>query len=247
MRFISHRGESMDAPENTIPAFKLSYERNTSGMECDIHLTRDNVLVTIHDSNTKRVGDRKMDVENSTFAQLQEVDVCNGMAQFKNTTIPEFSQTLQYLGADRYYYVEIKEDDPAVIDAMIAELDKAQIAPEQVVMISFSENIVKIFKERHPSRKALLLVSSSINTHGHWTPNADELIAKLRELNADGVDIGANLHCINQEYVNKVKAAGFDFAVWTIDNENIAKTFIDYGVDAITSNCAGYLQEIFDK
>ncbi|MBE6364708.1 MAG: hypothetical protein E7053_03020 [Lentisphaerae bacterium] len=247
MIFISHRGESIDAPENTLPAFELSRQRNTSGMECDIHLTQDNVLVTIHDNHTGRVGNKKMDVENSTYAQLQTVDVSNGKAGFKNIKIPKFSQTLQHLGNDRIFYIEIKGNDPAVIDAMIQELDNAQIAPEQVVMIAFAEEIVRIFKERYPSRKALLLVLCSINPHGHWTPSADELIAKLRELNADGVDIGANLHCINQEYVNKVKAAGFDFAVWTIDNENIAKTFIDYGVDAITSNCAGYLQEIFDK
>ena len=35
VKWISHRGESIDAPENSIPAFKLSLERQTDGMECD--------------------------------------------------------------------------------------------------------------------------------------------------------------------------------------------------------------------
>ncbi len=247
MIFISHRGESMDAPENTLPAFELSNRRNTAGMECDIHLTEDNVLVTIHDHHTGRVGDRNLCVEESTYAQLQSVDVSNGKAGFKNTAIPKFSQTLQYLGTGRTFYVEIKGDDPAIIDAMIKELDEAGIAPEQIVMIAFSEKIVRIFKERYPSRKALLLISAGITDDGRWYPNADELIAKLRELNADGVDISHNLFLINREYIRKVKNAGFHFAVWTVDDENIAKIFINYGVDAITSNCAGHLQTVFAK
>ena len=41
VKWISHRGESADAPENSIAAFKLSLERRTDCMECDVHLTRD--------------------------------------------------------------------------------------------------------------------------------------------------------------------------------------------------------------
>ncbi|MBR2720982.1 MAG: glycerophosphodiester phosphodiesterase, partial [Lentisphaeria bacterium] len=38
VKWISHRGESLDAPENSLAAFKLSLERKTDGMECDVHL-----------------------------------------------------------------------------------------------------------------------------------------------------------------------------------------------------------------
>ena len=245
MIFISHRGESVDAPENTIPAFKLAMERNTSGSECDIHLTRDNVLVTIHDSNTRRIGDREMVVEESAYSELEMVDASNHKPEYSGTKIPRFSETLKYLGSDRLYYVEIKSGDPAVIDAMIDELDKAGIAPEQVVMISFYENIVRIFKERYPERKALLLLSFRVFSNGTWAPTANQLIAKLRDLNADGIDIGGHLNFISADYIRRVKDAGFEFAVWTIDDENTAKAFIDLGVDAITSNCAARLQKIF--
>ena len=37
-KWISHRGESYDAPENTVPAFRLSQEKKTDGMECDIYM-----------------------------------------------------------------------------------------------------------------------------------------------------------------------------------------------------------------
>ena len=39
--YISHRGESADAPENTMAAFRLAWERGTDGIECDVHRTAD--------------------------------------------------------------------------------------------------------------------------------------------------------------------------------------------------------------
>ena len=39
-RFLSHRGESDDAPENTLAAYKLAMERDSDGIELDIPETR---------------------------------------------------------------------------------------------------------------------------------------------------------------------------------------------------------------
>ena len=246
MIWISHRGESKDAPENTIPAFQLSLDRKTDGMECDIHLTADKELVTCHDSDTIRTCGESMVIEETTFAELQKLDASNKKAEYTDTRIPLFSETLKCLGS-RLYYVEIKKDDPEVITAMIEELEKAEIPAEQIVMISFNENIVKIFKERYPERQALWLTGFKVNQDGTWNYTADELIEKLRFLGADGVDIHGNLVFITPEYVAKVKAAGFKFAVWTIDDENQARRLIDCGVDAITSNRAAYLRGVIEE
>lgn len=246
MIWISHRGESMDAPENTVPAFQLSLDRKTDGMECDIHLTADKKLVTCHDSDTIRTCGKSMVIEEVTFDELQTLDASNKKPQYINTRIPLFSDTLKCLG-NRQYYVEIKLDDPEVITAMVDELDKAGIPAEQIVMISFNENIVKIFKERYPEREALWLTGFKAHADGTWNFTADQLIEKLRELGADGVDIHANMVFLTEEYVAKVKAAGFKFAVWTVDDENQAKRLISLGVDAITSNRAAYLRGVIEK
>ena len=113
MVWISHRGESKDAPENTVPAFQLSLDRNTYGMECDIHLTADKKLVTCHDANTIRTCGEAMIIEETSFEKLQTLDASNKKAEYFNTRIPLFSDTLKCLG-NRLYYVEIKEDDPEV-------------------------------------------------------------------------------------------------------------------------------------
>ncbi|MBR4956402.1 MAG: glycerophosphodiester phosphodiesterase, partial [Lentisphaeria bacterium] len=56
MLWISHRGESADAPENTLEAFILGRERKTDGCECDVYLSRDGRMMVCHDSTTLRMG-----------------------------------------------------------------------------------------------------------------------------------------------------------------------------------------------
>ena len=47
--FICHRGESLDAPENTLPAYKTAVDRGF-GFECDIYLSADKRVFTFHDA-----------------------------------------------------------------------------------------------------------------------------------------------------------------------------------------------------
>lgn len=238
--WISHRGESYDAPENTVPAFALSQERKTHGMECDIHFTADGKVVCSHDASTLRTSGKDLAISQSTFAELQTVDVWNQKAGYENTRIPLFTDTIKYLGDDRTYYVEIKCGDLKLVPELLKLIASSGKPKEQFVMISFSDEVVKLYKEMAPDHKAYLL------TGGNPAVEINELIRRLKACHADGIDIGAAGENIDQAYVDRVHAEGFDFTVWTIDTVELAKKFLDFGVEAITSNRAGYLMEIFN-
>ena len=49
---IAHRGASSYAPENTMAAFDLALQMGVRHLELDVHLTRDDDLVVIHDDTT---------------------------------------------------------------------------------------------------------------------------------------------------------------------------------------------------
>ncbi len=234
--FISHRGESLDAPENTIPAFALSFERQSDGMECDVHFTADGKVVCNHDGDTGRVGNVKKFVAETEYAELVKVDVCDSKAGYENVSIPLFADTLKFAGNGRKYLVEIKVTDPAMPQAIIDQADAAGIAPEDLIIISFHEDVIRNFKTIAPERKALLLIS------GNPAIPADQVIGLLMACDADGVDIYAADN-IDQEYVDTLRRAGYDFAVWTIDDAAKAGKFMDLGVDVITSNCAAKLKK----
>jgi glycerophosphoryl diester phosphodiesterase len=41
---------------------------------------------------------------------------------------------------------------------------------------------------------------------------------------------------VTEEFVRKVKSAGFKFGVWTVDDTKNARIFLERGVDAVTTN-----------
>src|SRR6476646_10554366 len=71
---IAHRGESADAPENTMAAFRLAWERKVRAIELDVHLTGDGKLIVVHDADTKRVAGTKRIIKESTLDDLRSLD-----------------------------------------------------------------------------------------------------------------------------------------------------------------------------
>ena len=158
MLWVSHRGESCDAPENTLEAFKLALERDTDAWETDIHLTSDHVVVCCHDANTKRTCGVDKEIAQATFEELQSLDASNGKVDYKGAKIPAFADLLALLPQGKLLFTEIKADDPALADAMVSEIDKSQATREQIIVISFHANMIKFCKEKYPEMKALYLI-----------------------------------------------------------------------------------------
>ncbi|MCB9949963.1 MAG: hypothetical protein H6824_03175 [Planctomycetaceae bacterium] len=94
---VAHRGASYDAPENTLPAFKLAWEKGADAIEGDFYLTKDQQIVCIHDKDTKRTGKNQpvLTVAESTLAELRKVDVGSWKdAKYKETFIPTIQEVL---------------------------------------------------------------------------------------------------------------------------------------------------------
>ncbi|MBE6356028.1 MAG: glycerophosphodiester phosphodiesterase [Lentisphaerae bacterium] len=239
VKWISHRGESMDAPENTLAAFRLSQERQTDGMECDVYLTTDGKVMVCHDPNTTRMGSARLYVEKSSSADLRAITVSGAFQQkYPGEKIPFLSETFQFLGGSREYYIELKGTNPELIPALKAEVEKSGIPSEQIVFISFSRELIRGMKHAMPRCRALWLNDLR---REYGIVSADELIAELEHLGVDGVD-GWDHPDITGELVDAVHRAGKIFAVWTVDNPDSAAHLISCGVDVITSNCAALLQ-----
>lgn len=229
-----------------MPAFKLALKNNADGIECDVQLTADGKLIAMHVPTTKSTAKINKIISQSTYSELKKIDVSYNKQGYSNTKIPLFSEILKILD-DRCCYVEIKADDIAVIDAMVKYAEQAAIPKEQIILISFKSNIIKKYEERYPDRKTLLLADFRVFPNGTWRYTAEQLIAKLKKIKADGVDIHANFNFLNKNYAKKVKTAGFIFAVYTVDSVHTAQRLSDMGVDSITGNRAGHLKNKLNK
>ena len=73
MKIYAHRGSSGTHPENTIAAFKAAAKLPVHGVEFDIHMT-DQELVVIHDETIDRTSNGTGFIKDMTLAELKEFD-----------------------------------------------------------------------------------------------------------------------------------------------------------------------------
>ena len=243
---IAHRGESVDAPENTLPAYRTAVERGF-GFECDIYLAKDGKLFTFHDGTLGRTTagantNRCTDVD--WAGTVSKVNV-GGWGKWKGSkfdpTRPAlFSEVLALAREGRYIYVEVKGNNPAWVPYIKAEMEKAKnVNPGNVLFISFGDRVCAELKRAMPEYRVYFLTGSGVFT-------APKLIDKLRELGVDGVDIHFHEEEHDAAYVKPVKDAGFSFHVWTVDDLEKAKKAFAAGADTLTTNCAKKLLDEYE-
>lgn len=237
MLWIAHRGESFDAPENTMSAFRLATQSGADGIECDIHLTSDGEIVCIHDANTKRTSGIDLEVSKTPLSELRKLDFGSWKGiRWQGEKIPLLAELLDVIKPDMKVFIEIKSD-PITVTAMKRILQKSALADEQVVIISFDKEAIIQTKKQLPRLKAYWLCSYDENRN----PSAEEIISVLHQTGADGVDSNC-ANFINAEFVDKIHNAGFEFHAWTVDELEKAIKFKALKVDSITSNRAGLLK-----
>ena len=242
IRWISHRGESYIAPENTIPAFELA-NKTSDGMETDLMLTADGMIVCNHDGSTKRVSGVDKIIGKSTFAELQKVDVSNKKKGFSNVRTPLFSETLKYLGKDQTYFIEVKGAGNAgrvdIVKKAAAEIKAAGISDKQIIFFDADDSVLRDIKNVLPEYSTMLTLAR------YPSPDPEKLIFRLMQCGADGINI-AGLTDLDEDYVKTLHDAGYLVAVWTVNDGKWATRFYAAGVDYMLSDLAGIFKKGFD-
>ncbi len=226
---IAHRGASHDAPENTLPAFKLAWEQGADGIEGDFRLTVDGKIACLHDPDTGRVsgGGRSVVVSESTLAELRQVH-----------PIPTLEEVLALVPQNKRIYIEIKSGKD-IIEPIEKVLVESGLKPEQVIFISFVGNVISGVKKRMPVHKAHLL--SRAPEGGNPEAARENLIRNVQALGVDGVDVCAHPG-LDRHFVEAFHRAGLEVHAWTVDDPAEGKRLSDAGVDSITTNRPGYIR-----
>jgi glycerophosphoryl diester phosphodiesterase len=106
---ISHRGEHLQRPENTMPAFAEAIRVGADFFEVDVQTTSDGKLVLSHDATVDRCTDGKGRVDTMTFDQIEALDAgIKKGSEFAGTKIPTFDQVLDLARGKIGIYVDIK-------------------------------------------------------------------------------------------------------------------------------------------
>jgi glycerophosphoryl diester phosphodiesterase len=238
---IAHRGESVDAPENTMPSYRLAMERDTDGFECDIYLTKDGEIVCSHDGDMKRLVKDPRTIKGTDVAELRKLDFGAWKGpQFKGTQIPLFTEMIALAKDGREIYVEIK-CGPEILPKLKEELARVPAAtPERVVFISFNAKAIAAVRAQLPAYRAYLLLGFKKDKKtGELVPGAEAMIQKAKACNASGLDVEQS---IPDASVRALQAAKIPVHIWTVDKADRARHFAALGVASITSNRAAAIK-----
>lgn len=241
VEFVAHRGESFDAPENTLAAFRLAWERNVSTIELDVHLTKDGQLIVCHDPNTKKTTGVEKAIKDSTLAELQTLDAGSWKgARFAGEKLPTLAEALATIPERGRCFIELKTG-PEAVPALAKTIAASGKRAEQLAIISFNAESLAEAKRKLPQHQAYWIVSvKKEKTTGVLAPSVDELIAKAKAIHADGLDLSIPP---TPEYVKLVKAAGLKLFIWTVNEVAIARKFVELGVDGITTDRPAWLKQ----
>ena len=224
---IAHRGASIEAPENTIAAFRVAGARNAKWVECDVTLSADNKCVLIHDETLERTTNGTGSIHQSDLATLRGLDAGAWFSDiYKGERIPTLTDTLETLyfmemGAN----LEIKPSgcDPVrLCHEVIAELRRAKDLP--ILISSFDDVAVAEMRKHAPEIPCGWLLETLPE---NWKAEYDRLGAS-----AIHIDHAALTPVSAAEIVK----AGVPLVCYTINEVDRARELFAWGVTSVITD-----------
>jgi glycerophosphoryl diester phosphodiesterase len=137
---IGHRGYPSRYPENTLKSFNTALEHGAEMIELDVHLTKDNHLIVMHDSDLSRMTGVDKEVRKLTLAEIKKLKI-------EGEEIPTLEEAIDFLKGKCIINIESKVKEAAI---PIVEMIKKKDVVEDVIVASRISSFLKTIKHAHP-------------------------------------------------------------------------------------------------
>lgn len=217
---FAHRGGIMLGPENTLPTFDAGMKAGADGLELDVRLSADEVVVVHHDKTLERTTRGAGPVRARTAAELSGLGV------------PTLREVLQRYPGTRLI-IEMKEDEAALGDAVAREVAEAG-AVHRVCAAGFGAAAVSTVRRRLPE-----MATSAHQEEVRRALHRTWLCWPLGTCAWQGYQVPERsgwLRVVSPRFVKYAHLAGLKVQVWTVDEEADMRRLLDWGVDALISN-----------
>lgn len=215
----AHRGASAYAPENTMLSFYLGVYMQANGIETDVQMTKDGVLVLFHDDTLLRVTGQPGRVQDYSFDQLYRFTVSTGGLGDKIVSLEDFLEKFSF--RDLRFAIELKQ--PYIEKQVIDLLNRFEMR-EKTVITSFDfVNLVRV-RSYDPGYEI-----------GYLTCDASEnVLSKLASLRAEEICPEAKL--LTPELVQSLHERGLRVRAWGVKDEERMHHAYKCGCDGMTVN-----------
>ena len=242
---IAHRGASAYAPEHTLAAYRLALTMGADFVEPDLQITRDGVLICMHDTTLERTtnvrelfpqrsreinGKPRWLVSDFTLEEIKQLDAGRWFdPKFAGEKVPTFQEMVDVVKGRAGIIPETKspelyassgyEMEKLVMEVLRQnQLDKQGADPKTpVVLQSFSRQSLNKLREEHRCELPLLLLFSNAAPE---TFSEENLRALRKEV--EGIGPSKKLITAHPELVKQAKAAGLSVTIYTCRDKDVA-------------------------
>jgi glycerophosphoryl diester phosphodiesterase len=236
-KIIAHRGFSGAAPENTLIAFQKAIDIGADYLELDIHRTKDDSIVVIHDKSVNRTSSNNLKglVAEMTYNELNKVRVGYSKKfkdEYTNEKIPTLIEVLKLARGKIKVCIEIKVYGvEKEVLKIINELD----LHDDIIIFSFHYPVLAKIRQLDKNIPTLYLIDK-----------ADKFTldyAKIIKVNAIGVGYRTT---ITQEFLDSAHKNQLEVWKWTVNDENKMQQLLDLGIDGLITNYPDKAKKLLD-
>lgn len=224
---VAHRGfwksDEAKGAQNSIAALKAAQDYGFWGIEFDIQLTSDNVVIVNHDNDISIDGESYR-IWTTPYSTLVKKVLSNGEHP---STIDQFlDQGAKCATTMLVCEFKTQKDTIAeniLIEKTIASLKKHKIfSPDRVMFISFSRHACDVIAAQYPQFINQYLTGK----------DPDEIVDE----GINGLDYHYSVFFEHNDWLDKAREYGMTTNIWTVDKANDIQKSIDLNVGAITTN-----------
>lgn len=219
---IAHRGASVEAPENTLAAFRLAADQKADYVELDVQESKDGEVLVVHDSDLMKLGGDAAKVWEADAAYLRSIDVGSAVGpQFAAERVPTLAEALAVCKGRSKVIVELKQYGHGVrLEEKVVEIVEAAGMADDCVFMSLDHDMVRKMKALRPAWRTGVLAAKAIGD--------------LTRLGADFVAVEKNM--VTPRFVRHAHSAGQEVYPWTVDDPAWMLTMMSRGVDGLITN-----------
>jgi glycerophosphoryl diester phosphodiesterase len=236
---FAHRGGCDLGPENTIRAFDIGLGTGADGLELDVHLSKDGIVVVHHDDTLDRTTDARGPLLARTAEELARVDAgyrftkdgtwpCRG----QGIGIPTLVDVLRrYQGVP--VIVEMKVDTVAMGRAT-AEAVRAAGATDSVCLAGFGYHSARGARDVLPNAAASACTRETrLALYRSWVRWP---VRRVAYQTYQVPEFAGATRVVSPRFIASAHAASLRVQVWTVDEDADMRRLLGWGVDALITN-----------
>ncbi len=233
VQVTAHRGHARAAPENTLSAIRKAIESGADFAEVDVQLTRDGVIVLLHDSDLKRVAGVPQRLDEMAYDEVRKLDVGSWFdASFASERVPTLAQVIDLSRGRIKLNIELKLYGP---DGQLAE-DMARLIREQnfesdCIVTSFDYDALQRVKQHNPRVRTGLIIAKALGD--------------VSRLDLDALSVRADW--LTDSVLREAQRRGLEVHVWTVNDPRQMNLMIKRGVDNILTSDPDQLIQVRDE